>query len=254
MQAALSRPAAPIPGVQGSHAAVCTSGGIIHDVCRACTMHGHPCLHGFACVLCRAVQDFEIDLDDDTGPTPAPRAPAVPAAAGPGSASKMTLRLCDLTTSKMTLLPPRGSGVPTTHMQYVRPGLEPQQSHPPQQPHFPGPPQQPGQMPMGMMGHQGSGGLMGHGSGQMGGPQHPQQQHFSLPVAGGGMMQQQMGGMPGHVMGPRPPPGGPRPPAGKRLALLFCLPVQQLLWQHTKFARVPAERTQQKLGPILCTC
>lgn len=241
MQAALSRPAAPIPGVQGSHAAVCTSGGIIHDVCRACTMHGHPCLHGFACVLCRAVQDFEIDLDDDTGPTPAPRAPAVPAAAGPGSASKMTL------------LPPRGSGVPTTHMQYVRPGLEPQQSHPPQQPHFPGPPQQPGQVPMGM-GHQGSGGLMGHGSGQMGGPQHPQQQHFSLPVAGGGMMQQQMGGMPGHVMGPRPPPGGPRPPAGKRLALLFCLPLQQLLWQRTKFARVPAERTQQKLGPILCTC
>lgn len=172
--------------------ACCCPSASAADAMLCCAM---PC--AMLSVLCCA-QDFEIDLDDDTGPTPAPRAaPAMQAglhaaAAPPGSASKTPGG------------PPAAARAPSLHMQYVRPGLEPQQQQ------FPGP-------PSGGMAQQGSGAIMGHSSGQMGAPhQQQQQQHFNLPVPGGGMMQQQLPGPPpGQVPGPRPPPGGPKPPSGK---------------------------------------
>lgn len=172
---------------------------------RCCACCFIPAAHSSTLLLsvCLSVQDFEIDLDDDTAPTPAPKA-ALTAAASGGSHSA----------SKAPAGPPAAGRVPSTHMQYVRPGLDPQQQQQ-QQAGFPGPPHAGGFGPGGMM-QQGSGGLMGHGSGQMGAPhQQQQQQHYSLPVAAGGMLQQQgvLGGP--QVPGPRPPPGGPRPPAGE---------------------------------------
>lgn len=162
-------------------------------------------------------------LDDDSGPTPAPK--AAPAAA-----------------AKLTHMMPAAGRLSSSHMQYVRPGAEqPQQQHPQ---HYP--PHQQQQLPGGgfsggSMSHQGSlpGGLLGasgellgsgslvgaYGSGMIGlAGQQQQQQQYVLPL---GMQQQQQQlpqpQMQQHVPGPRPPPGAPRPPAGACVCSFECV-------------------------------
>lgn len=159
------------------------------------------------------LQDFEILIDDDTGPTPAPASASKPAAAGgpaaPGGFPK----------------PPAAPGAPaaarlgSSHLQYVRPGLEPQGSlgsglNPALNPHAAHPPPPGAMMPPGMdMSRQGSAmSGLGSNAASLGGPMASvgTQQQYSLPLAG------VLPGPPA-VPGPRPPPGGPRPPTGDLL-------------------------------------
>jgi hypothetical protein len=152
------------------------------------------------CTLMSPHQDFEILVDEDTAPTPAPAAKAA-AAAGSTPAGGYPKP-----PSAPPGGPPAAGRVPSSHLQYVRPGLEPQPSlgsagaagH--QMPGQHMQQQQQGGVPgMPGMEQQRQGSLMSGLSGAASMGSQQQQQQYSLPLG-------VMPGQPG-VPGPRPPPG-----------------------------------------------
>jgi hypothetical protein len=153
--------------------------------------------------LMSSYQDFEILVDEDTAPTPAPAAKAAAAAAAGSTPAGGYPK----PPSAPPGGPPAAGRVPSSHLQYVRPGLEPQPSlgtagaaahqmpgqHMQQQQQQGGVPGMPG------MEQQRQGSLMSGLSGAASMGSQQQQQQYSLPLG-------VMPGQPG-VPGPRPPPG-----------------------------------------------
>lgn len=167
-----------------------------------------------------ALQDFEILVDDDNGPTPAPAAapsaavsypkpPAAPGAAAGGAGAAAAAAA--LTAS---------GRLSSTHLHYVRPGLEPQgslgsaslaagqQQHPHMMPHGQGGPD---------AGAQRQGSVLSGFGGHLG-PAASQQ--YSLPLPGVG-----------HQLPGPPAVPGPRPPAGNRGQAAVAPTVNLSTWE-----------------------